>query len=245
MSYGYDEFESKLGQFIYTMVMYERLREYILDKLRGKDRLSVRISLGNDKYGNQVFMDVVISAVKPQVLAQQVAAQQRKSKKSLVLVLSNEEVAGERRQIAAEMEKLIVESLKWWHGYFGERDKLKLDVWKSERVEVLEGEVAGSIVELPADRIISPPLLPSDGKEEEQESLAQFADILGPLVVRPTDSDYYELVGSIRLFDALVNRLGYDRVKALVLDVDAERAASMRAEIEDKIDKLVKRVVSR
>ncbi|MEM2236880.1 MAG: hypothetical protein QXR26_01385 [Candidatus Caldarchaeum sp.] len=244
MSYGYDEFESKLGQLIYTLVMYERLREYVLEKLRGKDRLSVRINLGNDKYGNQVFMDVVITSVRQQIFTQQVEARQRKSKKSLVLVLSNEEVAGEKRQIAAEMEKLIVESLKWWHGYFGERDKLSLDAWRSERAEILEGEVAGSIVELPVDRIIPPPLI-QNLKEEEQEALAEFADILGPIVVRPTDSDFYELVGDIRLFDVLVNRLGYDRVRALVLDVDAERAARIRAEMQDKVDKLVKKIVNR
>jgi hypothetical protein len=41
------------------------------------------------------------------------------------------------------MERLIVESLKWWHGYFGERDKLKLDTWRVERTELLDGEVAG------------------------------------------------------------------------------------------------------
>ncbi|MCS7138330.1 MAG: hypothetical protein NZ941_08200, partial [Candidatus Caldarchaeum sp.] len=96
MSYGYDEFESKLGQFIYTMVMYERLREYLLEKLRGKDRLSVRINLGTDKSGNQVLMDVVLTAVKPQLFAQQVEAQKRKTRKNLVLVLSNEDVAGEK-----------------------------------------------------------------------------------------------------------------------------------------------------
>ncbi|MCS7129713.1 MAG: hypothetical protein NZ919_03655, partial [Candidatus Caldarchaeum sp.] len=96
MSYGYDEFESKLGQFIYTMVMYERLREYLLEKLRGKDRLSVRINLGTDKAGNQVLMDVVLTAVKPQLFAQQVEAQKRKTRKNLVLVLSNEDVAGEK-----------------------------------------------------------------------------------------------------------------------------------------------------
>ncbi|MEM2113985.1 MAG: hypothetical protein QXS12_00845, partial [Candidatus Caldarchaeum sp.] len=120
MSYGYDEFESKLGQFIYTMVMYERLRDYLLDKLKGKDRVSVRINLGADKQGNQVVMDVVLTAVRPQLLGE--AKPEKPSRKTLVMVLSNEKVVGERGQIAAEMERLVMESLKWWHGYFGDKD---------------------------------------------------------------------------------------------------------------------------
>ncbi|MEM0384365.1 MAG: hypothetical protein QXV27_05925 [Candidatus Caldarchaeum sp.] len=244
MSYGYDEFESKLGQFIYTMVMYERLREYLLEKLRGKDRLSVRINLGADKAGNQVVMDVVLTAVKPQFLAQQVEAQKRKSKKTLTMILTNEDVAGESHQIESEMEKLVLESLKWWHGYFGERDKLKLDSWKCERVEVLAGDFVGSVVELPVSRILVPPGLLIGGSETEREVLAQYVDLFTPVAVRPVESEMYELLGGVRIFDVLVNKLGYDRVKALVLHLDDQEAASVRTEIEEKTGKLVKSLLT-
>ncbi len=244
MSYGYDEFESKLGQFIYTMVMYERLKEYLLERLRGKDRLSVRISLGTDKAGNQVFMDVVLTSVKPQLLQQGMKAAE-KGRKTLLLVLSSDEVLGERFQIADEMERLIVESLKWWHGYFGERDKLKLDTWRVERTELLDGDVDGVIVELPVNRIIIPPPLQLKEEEFEQEALREFSEVMAPITVRKTESDMYELVGGVKLFNYLVNKLGYNSVRALVLDVDPERAASIRAEIEEKTLKLLKAVAGK
>jgi len=244
MSYGYDEFESKLGQFIYTMVMYERLKEYLLERLRGKDRLSVRISLGTDKAGNQVFMDVVLTSVKPQLLQQGMKAAE-KARKTLLLVLSSDEVLGERVQIADEMERLIVESLKWWHGYFGERDKLKLDTWRVERTELLDGDFAGVIVELPVNRIIIPPPLQLSEEEFEQEALREFSEVMAPITVRKTESDMYELVGGVKLFNYLVNKLGYNSVRALVLDVDPERAASIRAEVEEKTLKLLKAVAGK
>jgi hypothetical protein len=244
MSYGYDEFESKLGQFIYTMVMYERLKEYLLERLRGKDRLSVRINLGADKAGNQVFMDVVLTSVKPQLLQQGMMAA-GKGRKTLLLVLSSDEVLGDRVQIADEMERLIVESLKWWHGYFGERDKLKLDTWRVERTELLDGEVAGVIVELPVNKIIIPPPLQLAEEEFEQEALREFSEVMAPITVRKTDSDMYELVGGVKLFNYLVNKLGYNSVRALVLDVDPERAASIRAEVEEKTLKLLKAVAGK
>jgi hypothetical protein len=244
MSYGYDEFESKLGQFIYTMVMYERLKEYLLERLRGKDRLSVRINLGADKAGNQVFMDVVLTSVKPQLLQQGMMAA-GKGRKTLLLVLSSDEVLGDRVQIADEMERLIVESLKWWHGYFGERDKLKLDTWRVERTELLDGEVAGVIVELPVNKIIIPPPLQLAEEKFEQEALREFSEVMAPITVRKTDSDMYELVGGVKLFNYLVNKLGYNSVRALVLDVDPERAASIRAEVEEKTLKLLKAVAGK
>ncbi|MEM4352968.1 MAG: hypothetical protein QXV68_05055 [Candidatus Caldarchaeum sp.] len=244
MSYGYDEFESKLGQFIYTMVMYERLREYLLEKLRGKDRLSVRINLGADKAGNQVVMDVVLTAVKPQLFSQQAEVQKRRSKKTLAMILTNEDVDGENHQIESEMEKLVLESLKWWHGYFGERDKLKLDSWKCERAEVLAGDYVGSVVELPVSRILVPPGLLINVSEVEREVLAQYVDLFTPVAVRPAESEMYELLGGVRVFDVMVNKLGYDRVKALVLHLDEQQAASVRAEIEEKTGKLVKSLLS-
>ena len=241
MSYGYDEFESKLGQFIYTMVMYERLKEYLLERLRGKDRVSVRISLGADKAGNQVFMDVVLTTVKPQLLQQGVKVPE-KGKSSIMLVLSSEEVLPNKEQVVNEMERLIVESLKWWHGYFGERDKLKLDTWRVERAELLDGRVAGVILELPVKMIVIPPPLQLAEEESLHEALQEFSEIMAPITVRKTDSGMYELVGGIKLFNYLVNKHGYDHVQALVLDVDAERAASIRAEVEEKTQKLLKAV---
>jgi hypothetical protein len=68
---------------------------------------------------------------------------------------------------------------------------------------------------------------------------------MAPITVRKTDSDMYELVGGVKLFNYLVNKLGYNSVRALVLDVDPERAASIRAEVEEKTLKLLKAVAGK
>lgn len=244
MSYGFDEFESKLGQFIYTMVMYERLRDYILEKLKGKDRLSVRINLGADKFGNQVFMDVIITSVKPSLLVK-TASSTEPSKKSLMLVLSNDKVGGDPATISAEMERLILESLKWWHGYFGDKDKLMLNEWKSEKAEIVEGNIIGTVVEIPVGKVVVPPSLVVSLSEEEYEILGQFAEIIGPIVVRPLENGLFELVSGAKLFNVFVNKLGYDRVKAVILSVDDEKASSIRSEFEEKTEKFVKAILSR
>ncbi|MCS6784352.1 MAG: ParB N-terminal domain-containing protein [Candidatus Caldarchaeum sp.] len=244
MSYGFDEFESKLGQFIYTMVMYERLRDYLLEKLKGKDRLSVRINLGSDKSGNQVFMDVILTAVRPQLLMKSEKTTEP-TKKTLLLVLSNDRVAGEQGQIASEMERLILESLKWWHGYFGEKDRLMLNEWRSEKAEVLVGNVVGAVVEIPVGKVVVPPALGVSVSEEEYEVLAQFAEILGPVIVRPMENGLFELVSGAKIFNALVNKLGYEKIRAIVLDIDEEGASSIRSEHDEKTEKFVKTVLSR
>lgn len=242
MSYGYDEFESKLGQFIYTMVMYERLREYLLERLRGKDRLNIRLNLGEDKAGNQVFMDVVLTAVKPQLLKPQDRKEPGKRKKSIVLILSSEEVEGDKRQIESEIEHLIKESLKWWHGYFGERDKLRLDTWWVDRAELFDVELSGLIVEIPVNRVVMPPPIQVTGGGPEEDVLTEFADILAPIAVRPLGNEMYELVSGHRLYNVLVNRLGCESIKAVLLEVDDARAASIRAEVEEKTNKLLKTI---
>ncbi|MEM0441042.1 MAG: hypothetical protein QXF45_04605 [Candidatus Caldarchaeum sp.] len=244
MSYGFDEFESKLGQFIYTMVMYERLREYLIDKLKGKERLSVRLNLGTDKQGNQIFMDVILTSVKPQLLVKTDKTAEP-SKKSFVMVLSNHKISGENSQIASELEKLVLESLKWWHGYFGDKDRLMLNEWMSEKAEVLDANVVGTLAEIPVAKLVVPPYLGTSLTEEEYEILAQFAEILGPVVVRPLENGLFELVSGVKLFNVLVNKLGYDKIKALVLEVDDVKASSIRTEFEEKTEKFVKSILSR
>jgi hypothetical protein len=238
MSYGYDEFESKVGQFIYTMVMYERLRDYLIEKLRGKDRVSLRIGLGTDKSGNHVFMDILLTSVRPQMLVQ--VGEPRTSRgKRLFMVLSNEEVSGDNRQIAMEMEKLVLESLKWWHGYFGERDKLRLGDWRSEVVEVVDGEVVETVLEIPVNRIIMPreeiPGIP----EAKLSRLAEFADLLPPIRVRMNESGYYELVSGAYILNLLVNNLGRDRVRAVLVDTGRARGGGGADDLDSMVEKLI------
>ena len=70
MGYFYEderELEAKVGQFIYNTVLTERLREFLVRRVRDKDNVSLRIDLGRDRTGNQVVMDVLISRITPEV----------------------------------------------------------------------------------------------------------------------------------------------------------------------------------
>ncbi len=245
MSYGYDEFESKLGQFIYTMVMYERLKEYLIDKVRGRGRVSVRINLGQDKNGNHIFMDVILTSIKPEAYGPIQQAVKQKTRKNLVIILSNEEVSGDNKQIADEMEKLIMESLRWWHSYFGERDRLKLNEWKIERITLVDAEATEVLCEIPADRIVVPPERRMSLSPETLENLAQYIDLLGPITVRPTDTGYYELITGYPQLYIYVDKLGRDRVFARVLEVGEEEAKLIHEDTQPRIKKLIEQITEK
>ena len=70
MGYYYEderEREAKVGQFIYNTVLTERLREFLVRRVKDKDNVSLRIDLGKDRTGNQIVMDVLISRITPQI----------------------------------------------------------------------------------------------------------------------------------------------------------------------------------
>ncbi|MEM3096230.1 MAG: hypothetical protein QXV62_04435, partial [Nitrososphaerota archaeon] len=151
----------------------------------------------------------------------------------------NEEVSGDSKQIAMEMEKLIMESLKWWHGYFGERDKLRLGDWKTERVEVIDGEVVETVVEIPVSRIMVPregvPPIP----ETKLSKLSEVADLLPPVKVRLNESGYYELISGTILLTLYINHLGRDRVRAVVVEPGVDDSSRMGGDMDIALDKLL------
>ena len=70
MGYFYEderELEAKVGQFIYNTVLTERLREFLVRRVRDKNNVSLRIDLGKDRTGNQIVMDVLISRITPEI----------------------------------------------------------------------------------------------------------------------------------------------------------------------------------
>jgi len=70
MGYFYEderELEAKVGQFIYNSVLTERLREFLVRRVRDKNNISIRIDLGRDRTGDKIVMDVLISRITPQV----------------------------------------------------------------------------------------------------------------------------------------------------------------------------------
>lgn len=241
MSYGYDEFESKLGQFIYTMIMYERLKEYLVEKVRGRGRISIRIDLGKDKAGNSVVMDITLSSISPLELkvGKEVTDKREGKRKNLLIMMSNNKVRGNEKEIAKEVEKLITESLKWWHGYFGERDRLSLDDWKTEKCSVVEGFDADFLIEVPVDRIITPQKRRTIIPEIAMEKLVKIVDLLSYPSIKSLGDGVYEIVtGDIQLLVA--KRLGKETVKAVLLEVDEDSADRLYKDYVDKVYKALK-----
>ena len=239
MSFGYDEFESKLGQFIYTMVMYERLKEYLLEKVRGRGRVSVRINLGQDKNGNHVFMDVILTSIKPDIFSSQSKEASEKGKKTLVLVLSNEGIREDNRFVIDEMEKLIAESLRWWHSYFGERDRLQLNKWRIERITLLDSDSVEVLCEIPVNKIIVPQNRRINIPSTILERLTTYIDLLGPVVVRPTDTGFYELIVGYPQLVMYVDKLGRDRVLAKILEISEDEAERIYEDTVGRMNKLI------
>ena len=239
MSFGYDEFESKVGQFIYTMVMYERLREYLLDKVKGRGRVSVRINLGQDKHGNHIFMDIILTSVKPEMLSPQPKEVEEKGKKTLVLIMSNEGLREDKRFVMEEMEKLIAESLRWWHSYFGERDKLQLNKWRIEKVSVLDSDSTEILCDIPVSKIVVPQNRRVNIPSDILEKLATYVDLLGPITVRQTDTGFYELIVGYPQLMIYADKLGRDRVLARVLEVSEDEAERIYEDTAGRMSKLI------
>lgn len=53
--------------------------------------------------------------------------------------MTNEELSdGSNAEIGLKLTDIITQSLRWWHGQFGENDRLKLNGWRVNSIEVTE-----------------------------------------------------------------------------------------------------------
>ena len=59
--------------------------------------------------------------------------------KRVVIEMINEELAGgSNAEVGIQLGDLIGQSLRWWHDHLGEGDRLRLDKWRIESIEVKE-----------------------------------------------------------------------------------------------------------
>jgi len=213
MSTGDDELESKVGQFIYTMVMYERLREFLMERVRGRGRLSFRIELGKDRLGRQVMMDVAVSTVLPppgklNVPAGEPEPTGRAAQNLALICLTNDKLENpDSEKVAKGLEEVLVSSFKWWHDYLGERDNMNLETWRITNLYITAGDFAGFLLEVPVDSIIVPERKKVVPPDEMVSKLSKLLEILAPIGVKP-------IVGQAGLYELVY---GYERLAAAKL----------------------------
>lgn len=62
-----EELKAKIGQLLYNMYLVDRLKTELLEKLSARNQVSMRIELGQDKYGNDIVLDVFLNRFSPKV----------------------------------------------------------------------------------------------------------------------------------------------------------------------------------
>ena len=62
-----DEMKAKIGQLLYNMILTDRLKAEVVEKLYSRNQISLRVDLGRDKEGNNIVMDILLSRIPPQV----------------------------------------------------------------------------------------------------------------------------------------------------------------------------------
>lgn len=237
MSGSAEEFEAKLGQFIYTLVMYERLKEYLLEKVSSRQGVSLRIELGTDSEGNTVYLDVRLSRGRRE--GKPGVEPGAEVKRHVALVMVNEKLTGSEMPAAQEMEHLITESFKWWHGYYREKDRLSLDTWRT--VSSSEADCVGviPIYRIPVSSISLAPQIRLDIPDKEAEFLSSIVDALGPVYVKRVGAGSYELVAGLpKLIGCM--KAGREYVEARIVELSAEEGARLM-EIEESFRRLLER----
>lgn len=59
--------------------------------------------------------------------------------KRVVIEMTNEELSeGSNAEIGLKLTDIITQSLRWWHSQLGENDRLRLNAWRVNSIEVTE-----------------------------------------------------------------------------------------------------------
>ncbi|MCS7142948.1 MAG: hypothetical protein NZ920_04025 [Aigarchaeota archaeon] len=192
MSGSSEELESKIGQLIYTHVILERLRSFVLEKSASVPQSTFRLSLGRDNEGNEVFLNITVTRVKPDLMA----AERRTDllRKHVVLELVHDGPSEIDVDVGREFAHIIEESLKWWHGYLKERDRLRLREWRIVRSIAVECTSSRPVFTIPVEAIKLPEGVSVDQVSDFAEYIEQIADLFGPIYVKESGKGSYELV---------------------------------------------------
>ena len=222
-----DQLKAKIGQILYNNYITDRLREEVLQRVAHRNSMSLRMTLGRDAAGEEVFLDILINRSRPEVeqLKRSVSPDRVRaedSKKYTCIILSsNSSISSDNTGIATNFEYLMSQSLNWWARYSGSRDSLNVEKWKILHAITVDSKDAFLASEIPMDNI----LVPESRKYEvgDLERLSDSLEMLPPIVVRPRENGRFELVQGYHVYAANL-RAGKRELLAIVKWLDDDEA---------------------
>jgi hypothetical protein len=228
MSIDDEQLKAKIGQILYNNYITDRLREEVLQRIAHRNNLSLRMSLGKDSTGEEIFLDVLVNRARPEVekLKRAVRTEGVRAgelrKYTCIVLVSDSSDQTDNVNIATNFEYLMSQSLNWWARYSGARDSLNVERWRIDGAITIDSRSLYTTVELPIESIIIP-----DSRFRAPEglvdSLLPLVDVLPPVGVRVRDKNRFDLLYGYPVILAY-SRAGKREIPATVRTVTDDEA---------------------
>ncbi|MHB8567434.1 MAG: ParB/RepB/Spo0J family partition protein [Nitrososphaerales archaeon] len=236
-----DQLKAKIGQILYNNYITDRLREEVLQRVAHRNSLALRMSIGKDSTGEEVYLDILVNRVRPEVeeLKRSVRPEQTKGedlKKYTCIILSSDSMqSADNSSISTNFEYLMSQSLSWWARYSGSRDTLNVDKWKIEHALTIDGKRAYFAADIPLDSIIVPDSRKYDIGDISK--LSQNLESQAPVLVRLKENGRFELIQGYHVLQAY-SRSGRREIPAIIKSVTDEEADKMFEEGRKSFEKV-------
>lgn len=227
MSIDDDQLKAKIGQILYNNYITDRLREEVLQRVAHRNSLALRMSLGRDSNGEEVYLDILVNRVRPEVeqLKKSVRVDEVRigdlKKYTAIILSSSASPNSDNMGIATNFEYLMSQSLNWWARYSGSRDNLNVDKWKIEHAYTVDSKDASFMASLPIESISVP-----EGRKFDAGELGKYTqhlDALPPITVRQRDNGRFELVDGYHILQAYMKG-GRREIPSIIKSVTDEEA---------------------
>ena len=234
--------KAKIGQILYNNYITDRLKEEVLQRVAHRNSLALRMSIGKDSTGDEVYLDILVNRVRPEVeeLKRSVKSEQVRAgdlKKFTCIILSSDSVQStDNNSISTNFEYLMSQSLSWWARYSGSRDTLNVDKWKIEHALTIDGKNAYFAADIPLDALVVPDS--RKYKASDISELSQNLDALPPISVRLKDSGRFELVSGYHVLQAY-SRAGRREIPAVIRTVTDDEAEKIFEEGKKAYERIV------
>ena len=236
-----DQLKAKIGQILYNNYITDRLREEVLQRVAHRNSLALRMSIGKDSTGEEVYLDILVNRVRPEVeeLKRSVRAEQVRAgdlkKYTCILLSSDSAQSSDNNTISTNFEYLMSQSLSWWARYSGSRDTLNVDKWKIEHALTIDSKNAYFAADIPIDSIT----VPESRKYEfgDVTRLAQNLEALPPISIRLKENGRFELISGYHVLQAYLKavRREIPAVIRTVTDEEAEKLYEVGRKSSEKV----------
>ena len=227
MSVDDDQLKAKIGQILYNNYITDRLREEVLQRVAHRNSLALRMSLGKDSNGEEVYLDILVNRSRPEIeqLKKSVRSDEVRigdlKKYTAIILSSNASPNVDNMTIATNFEYLMSQSLNWWARYSGSRDNLNVDKWKIEHAYTVDTKEAFLIADIPIENITVP-----ESRKFEVGDLGKYTEhleALPPIMVRQRDNGRFELIEGLHILQAYM-KAGRREVPAEIKSVTDDEA---------------------